>query len=196
MDEGHFRADVQLQCQWVQRGQPALVDSSSPRMGEKATYYSGVCLETREVLAMAVEDNTNAATTVAFLKLLREKFTGPLIVIWDNGPAHRGETIRTYLSTPDLRLRLVALPPYRPDFNPDEAIWQWIRAEITANTCFGTAEKVREKVDAFFANLVHRIAEVKQRCQRELQALADRLFGEICSTLETDQNVVLTLESV
>lgn len=145
---------------------------------------------------MAVEDNTNAATTVAFLKLLREKFTGPLIVIWDNGPAHRGETIRTYLSTPDLRLRLVALPPYRPDFNPDEAIWQWIRAEITANTCFGTAEKVREKVDAFFANLVHRIAEVKQRCQRELQALADRLFGEICSTLETDQNVVLTLESV
>jgi transposase len=144
---------------------------------------------------MAVEGNTNAATMVDFLRSLREKYSGPLIVIWDNGPAHRGEAIRTYLSTPDLHLRLVALPPYSPDFNPDEAIWQWIRAEITANTCFGTAERVREKVDAFFANLVHRVAEVKHRSQRELQGLADRLF-EICTKAETSQNVVLTLGSV
>lgn len=164
-------------------------------MGEKASYYSGVCLETGEVHAMAVDGNTNAATTVEFLQSLREKFTGPLFVIWDNGPAHRGETIRTYLSTPDLQLRLVALPPYSPDFNPDEAIWQWIRADVTANTCFGTAEKVREKVEAFFAKLLHRIAEVKHRCQRELQALADRL-SEICPKAETGQNVVLTLGSV
>jgi transposase len=195
-DEAHFRADVQLQGQWVQRGQPALVDSSSPMMGEKASYYSGVCLETGEVHAMVVDGNTNAATTVEFLKSLREKFTGPLIVIWDNGPAHRGETIRTYLSMPGLQLRLVALPPYSPDFNPDEAIWQWIRAEVTANTCFGTAEKVREKVDAFFVTLVHRVAEVKHRCQRELQALADRLLVEIRPKLEAGQNVVLTLGSV
>jgi transposase len=89
-------------------------------------------------------------------------------VIWDNGPAHRGKAIREYLATPDLQLRLVALPPYSPDFNPDEAIWQWVRAEVTANTCFGSAEKVRERVDVFFAGLVYRVAEVKQGCQREL----------------------------
>lgn len=90
VDEAHFRADVQLQCQWVQRGQPALVDSSSPRMEKKATYYSGVCLETGEVHAMTVEGNTNAATRVEFLASLHEKYPGPLIVILDNGPAHRG----------------------------------------------------------------------------------------------------------
>lgn len=196
VDEAHFWADVQLACQWVQRGEPALVNSNSPRMGEKATYYSAVCLETGEVLAMPVEGNTNAETSVEFLGMLREKYPGPLIVIWDNGPAHRGEAIRTYLGTPDLQLRLVALPPYSPDFNLDEAIWQWIRAEVTANFCFGTAEKVREKVDAFFAGLVHRIAEVKQRCQRELQALADRLFGELCPEDAAMLNVDFTLRSV
>jgi transposase len=180
VDEAHFRADVQLQSQWVQRGEPALVDSSSPRMGEKATYYSAVCLETGEVHSMAVDGNTNAVTSVEFLKSLKEKYPGVLIVIWDNGPAHRGEIIRTYLSTPGLQLRLVALPPYSPDFNPDEAIWQWIRAEVTANTCFGTAEKVREKVDAFFADLVHRVSEVIQRCQRELQALATHELNLAC----------------
>src|SRR3972149_6568037 len=46
VDEAHFRADVELRGKWVLRGEPALVDSTSPRMGEKATYYSGVCLET------------------------------------------------------------------------------------------------------------------------------------------------------
>ena len=35
-DEAHFRADAELRGKWVQKGEPALVDSSSPRYGEKA----------------------------------------------------------------------------------------------------------------------------------------------------------------
>ncbi len=153
VDEAHFRADVELRAKWVLRGAPALVDTSSPKYGEKATYYSAVCLETGEVEAWSVESNTNAATSVVFLKQLRDKHPEPLIVIWDNGPAHHGPEIRAYLTTLDLQLRLVALPGYSPDFNPDEAIWDWIREDVTANTCFGTAANVREQVDAFFAGL-------------------------------------------
>ena len=37
VDEAHFRADVDLRRQWVLRGQPALVDTTSPKFGEKAT---------------------------------------------------------------------------------------------------------------------------------------------------------------
>jgi transposase len=68
------------------------------------------------------------------------------------------------------------LPGYSPDFNPDEAIWDWVREEVTANTCFGTATKVREEVDAFFVGLAERTTEVMQRCRRELQAQADQLL--------------------
>ena len=39
----------ELRGKWVLRGEPALVDSTSPRYGEKASYYSAVCLETGEV---------------------------------------------------------------------------------------------------------------------------------------------------
>ena len=48
-DEAHFRADAELRGKWVLKGKPALVDSSSPRYGEKASYYLAVCLETGEV---------------------------------------------------------------------------------------------------------------------------------------------------
>lgn len=196
VDEAHFRADVELRSQWVLRGEPALVDSSSPRMGEKVTYYSAVCLETGEVEVMPIEGNSNAEASVAFLKQLREKYTGLLIVIWDNGPAHRGEAMRTYLKTPNLQMRLVALPAYSPDFNPDEAIWDWAREEATANIFFGTATKVREKVDAFFAGLAKRAAEVMQRCRRELQALADQLLLAATQTAAYLNHVDPTLRLV
>lgn len=196
VDEAHFRADVDLRNQWVLRGQPALMDSTSPRFGEKATYYSAVCLETGEVHAMPVEHNTNAETSVDFLKQLRELSPEPLIVIWDNGPAHRGDAMRAYLITPDLKLRLVALPGYSPDFNPDVAIWDWVREEVTANTCFGRAAKVREKVDAFFVNLAERVAEVPQRCRRDIQALADQLALDACQLGSEMNHVDLTLRPV
>ena len=35
-DEAHFRADAELRGEWVLKGKPALVDSSSPRYGDKA----------------------------------------------------------------------------------------------------------------------------------------------------------------
>jgi transposase len=196
VDEAHFRADVELRAKWVLRGEPALVDTNSPKYGEKATYYSAVCLETGEVAALPVLGNTNAETSVAFLKQLREKYPEPLIVIWDNGPAHHGPEIRAYLTTPDLRLRLVALPGYSPDFNPDETIWDWIREDVTANTCFGTAAKVREKVDAFFAGLAERAAEVQQRCRKDLQAQADALVEAANQLFAQTQHVDFTLEPV
>ena len=57
-DEAHFRADAELRGKWALRGEPALVDSTSPRYGEKASYYSAVCLETGEVEWMELEGNS------------------------------------------------------------------------------------------------------------------------------------------
>jgi len=187
VDEAHFYADADLRGKWVLKGQPALVDSTGPRWGEKASYYSAVCLETGEVEHLALDGNSCAATSVAFLQHLRARHTAPLIVIWDNGPAHGGEPLRAYLRTPDVRLRLVRLPAYSPDFNADEHVWGWIRAEVTANTCFGTAAQVRAHVDPFFAGLAARADEVKQRCRTVLQTTADALDAVAAATTILEQ---------
>lgn len=171
VDEAHFRADGDLRRLWTLRGQPALIDSSSPKYGEKASFYSAVCLETGEVFASALTGNSCAATSAQFLADLRQQYSGPLVVIWDNSSAHGGDAVRAFLKTPGLDLRLVRLPAYSPDFNADEAIWKWVREEVTANTCFGTAAKVGAVVQAFFAGLATRTEEVKRRCRTSLQAL-------------------------
>jgi transposase len=166
VDEARFYADADLRGLWVLKGTPALVDSTSPRYGEKASYYSAVCPETGEIAAMPLEGNSTAETSVAFLRQLRARHPEPLVVSWDNAPAHGGEPLREYLATPGLRLLLVRLPAYSPDFNATEHLWDWARAEVTANTCFGTAAAVRAHLDPFFAGLATRAAEVKRRCPR------------------------------
>jgi transposase len=194
-DEAHFRADGDLRGKWVLKGEPALVDSTSPRWGEKASYYSAVCLETGEVEVMELQGNSNAETSTDFLKQLRENHTEPLNVIWDNAPAHHGDALRAYLTTPNLRLRLVNLPGYSPDFNPDEAIWDWAREEVTANLCLGTKAAVQQKLGTFFTQLASRMDEVKQRCRTALQARAEELLSanqtSSCSTIHVDSTLAL-----
>ncbi len=173
VDEAHFRADGDLRGEWVLKGQPALVDSTCPRWGEKASYYSAVCLETGEVEVMELPGTSSSATSATFLRQLRANHPGPLIVIWDNGPAHGGEGVREYLATPDLALRVLRLPAYSPDFNADEAIWAWAREEVTAHTCLGTKAAVQEKMAHFFDGLKDRTAEGQSRCRTTVQALAE-----------------------
>ena len=195
-DEAHFQADADLRGQWALQGEPALVGSTSPRRGEKVSYYSAVCLETGEVEVMELEGNSNSAASADFLRQLRTQHTQPLTVIWDNSPAHRGDAIRAFLSTPDLHLRLVNLPSYSPDFNADEAIWGWARMEATANVCLGTRTAVREKVGGFFTQLVNRKQEVKRRCRTVLQARAERLTANAPTNTLQPANVDFTLASV
>ena len=163
-DEAHFRADAELRGKWVLKGEPALVDSTSPRYGEKASYYSAVCLETGEVEWMELEGNSNSGTSAAFLEQLRERHSGRLNVIWDNAPAHRGEAVREYLRTPGLNLRLVNLPGYSPDFNADEAIWGWAREEATGNLCLGNRAAVQERGQ----QLPHRADQPERRGETAL----------------------------
>src|SRR5215212_8218972 len=195
-DEAHFYADVDPRGKWVLKGEPALVDSTSPRYGEKASYCSAVCLETGEVEAMGLDGNSCAETSVAFLQQLRTNHTEPLIVIWDNGPAHGGDAIRAYLTTPDLRMRPMRLPAYSPDFNPDEAIWGWIREEATANTCFGTRATVQQHVGRFFRDISRRTHEVSRRCRRTLQPLADALTPTVDAFLQQPKHVDPTVALV
>ena len=127
---------------------------------------------------MELEGNSNSGTSVAFLGRLKGKHPGPLRVIWDNTPAHRGEALRKYLSTSGLGLQLVNLPSYSPDFNADEAVWGWAREEATGNLCLGTKSAVRQRVSAFLAGLSNRRDEVKRSCRTVLQSRAEALLTE------------------
>ena len=183
-DEAHFRADAELRGKWALRGEPA------PRFHEGRLWWTRPAramakrpATTRqcarrpgEVEWMELEGNSNSGSSAAFLRQMRQRHSGPLKVIWDNAPAHRGEAVREFLQTPGLGLRLMNLPGYSPDFNPDEAVWGWAREEATGNLCLGTKSRVQERIGNFLAGLNSRKEEVKRRCRTVLQSRAESLL--------------------
>ena len=137
---------------------------------------------------------STSATRVAFLAQLRANHAEPFLIIWDNGPAHGGEAMRSDRATPGLNMPLSRLPADSPDFNADEALWAWVREEVTANTCRGTKAVVQEKVGQFFDGLESRREAVKTRCRTKLQALA--AAADVAQDVLGSDHVVLTRASV
>src|SRR5262249_44854923 len=70
--------------------------------------------------------------TAAFLRDLLRHLRGPVIVVWDNGPMHKGEPIRRVLADYP-RLTVEWLPPYAPELNPVEHLWNHVKYGQLAN---------------------------------------------------------------
>jgi putative transposase len=67
-----------------------------------------------------------------FLRDLLRHLRGQVIVVWDNGPMHKGPPIRQVLADYP-RLTLEWLPPYAPELNPVECLWNHIKYSELAN---------------------------------------------------------------
>ncbi len=80
VDEAHFYADADLRGKWVLKGEPALVDSTSPRYGEEASSNAAVCVAPGEGEAMPVAGNSSAETSAACLRQVRAHHAEPLVV--------------------------------------------------------------------------------------------------------------------
>ena len=71
---------------------------------------------------------------VQFLKHLERCLPGPLIVIWDGAPIHRGRHVRAFLAAGHAaRIHLERLPGYAPELNPNEGVWDSLKVKELAN---------------------------------------------------------------
>lgn len=61
-----------------------------------------------------------------FLRDLLRHLPGKVIVVWDNAGFHKGRAVRDVLSKHP-RLTLEHLPPYAPELNPVEQLWNWLK---------------------------------------------------------------------
>ena len=71
-------------------------------------------------------DFVNATRAAEFLRAMLRHLRGPVIVVWDGGPMHKGEPIRHVLDDFP-RLILEKLPPYAPELNPVEYLWTHLK---------------------------------------------------------------------
>lgn len=84
-----------------------------------------------------------------FLKQLSRKHSGDFIVmIVDGASSHRGKD----LVVPE-NIRLLPLPAYSPELNPQEHLWDEIREKEFPNRVFDSLEGVKEQLKSGLVRL-------------------------------------------
>lgn len=71
----------------------------------------------------------NAEAHIEFLKnVLRHHPKRKIVVIEDRAPAHRAKKVKEFVKANKKRLAVYLLPPYAPELNPDEHVWEYLKA--------------------------------------------------------------------
>lgn len=73
-------------------------------------------------------DYFDSEASAVFLRVVLQRLPGRVVVLWDQGGMPKGSPIRAVLAQ-YRRLHLEALPPYAPELNPVEYVWQWLKYE-------------------------------------------------------------------
>jgi putative transposase len=76
-----------------------------------------------------------------------------VVLFVDNDKAHQAKTVQRLLDKHHQQIRIEWLPPYSPELNPQEDIWQHMRRRVTHNYFFEHLDALLEAVVQFHHEL-------------------------------------------
>ena len=175
IDEAHIHWDTELGYGWALQKQRLYSISTSPGLSAKRSFY-GIYYYNEGQVEILDFDKGNQDNTIDVLERIKRKLPSQNIkIIWDGASYHRARNV--YSAAGNLGMELVQLPAYSPDFMPVEALWQWLRAEVTKNYCH-KSEK----------GLVDRVRDFEFRINQSPKFIADRLW-RTTTPLETEEKL-------
>jgi transposase len=121
-DEAGVRADHHAGTTWAVKGKPPVVRSTGARVG--LNIISAVSAQ-GELRFMTVKGRIKAAQFIEFITRLIHGTERMIFLIMDGHPIHQAQCVTRCIETESMkkRCRLFFLPPYSPELNPDERVW-------------------------------------------------------------------------
>lgn len=130
-DESGVRSDFHSGSTWAVRGETPIVRVTGQRFG--LNMISAV--SPRGALRfMVVKGGVGARVFIQFLKRLLHGRRRPVFLIVDGHPAHRAKIVKSYVESLEGKLRLFFLPPYSPELNPDELVWNDVKTNAVGRS--------------------------------------------------------------
>lgn len=96
-------------------------------------------------LALHPRANIRGPQVVDFLRQLRRHNPGSLLLLWDRGKPHRHRQVHEYLQHHP-QLHVEWLPPYAPELNPQEQVWNYLKFGCLANFAPDNVEHITREV--------------------------------------------------
>lgn len=116
-----------------------------------------------EILSDIIDGNFEGETIVKFLKKLLTRFNNEIHLIWDGAKCHCGEAVKNFLTSniEAKRLFLYRIPPYSPELNPTEQLWNHAKNVEMKNLFSKNKTELREKNNTVFDNFQHKADTIK-----------------------------------
>lgn len=119
-DEASVRSDYHSGTTWALKGQTPVVKTTGARFSVNMIS----AISPRGLLRfMTIAGKLNAGTFIEFLKRLIHNAERPIFLIVDGHPTHKAGKVKSFIDETEGRLRLFILPPYSPELNPSELVW-------------------------------------------------------------------------
>lgn len=98
------------------------------------------------------EDSFDGPAIVDFLRKILMSFKKEIHLIWDGAKIHIGQVVKDFLLTePEAkRLFLYRIPPYSPELNPTEQLWNNMKNVELKNVFSKNKQELRENLNKTF----------------------------------------------
>lgn len=158
-DEAGFEGDPRPRQKWVKRG-------SHPSIG----YYGGhvrcnvvgaINPRDGQLVSLIVSHN-DTEVFQAFLDTMAEEVPDqgkPIWLVVDNASGHHSKALDWH------HIKPLHLPPYSPDFNPIERLWQHLKSHYLAGFVTKRSEELADKLEVSITQLLSLPETLKSVCR-------------------------------
>lgn len=151
IDEAHIRRETDIGHGWSRKGERLWVSSDSPGLSDKITFYGLYYFNEGQVRIWPYPGGKKEHTINVLERIRQEHPDREIDIIWDGAPWHIAGVVKD--AGKRLSLNIIQLPGYSPDFMPVEALWRWLREDVTYHHCHKTTEELLRAVNDFAARI-------------------------------------------
>ena len=143
LDEAGFNSEPNLGRTYGLKGQTPVVQTTGQRQRINAISALNARGE------FWCKDYTGKLNGVLFVEFLKDFMKGrayKVYLVVDGHPSHKANVVKEYVQSTRGDLELHFLPPYAPDLNPDEFVWQYVKTNGVSKKPLKRNESLRERV--------------------------------------------------
>lgn len=149
-DEAGVRSDHHAGATWGARGETPVVRTTGARFSLNVIS----AISARGNLRFMVVGGRVASEQVCeFLGRLMYRARRPVYLILDGHPMHKAKRVMECAAGYGGKLRLFFLPPYSPELNPDELVWQDLKTNGVGKASITSAEELHDRVSIHMETL-------------------------------------------
>jgi len=142
-DEAGIRSDHHAGTTWAVKGKTPVVSSTGARFG--LNLISAVSAQ-GGFRFMAVRGRVNAVEFIDFMERLIHGVEQKVFLIVDGHPVHKARRVNRFVESHKDRLQLFYLPPYSPELNPDERVWNDLKNNAVGKQVITTPKELHRAV--------------------------------------------------